>query len=685
MLGLALGCLGAFGVTLENEAMRLLFAGEDEGFAVTGIVNKIAGDVRFIHRENKPWTDNWMNPKTGLWAVELAGTNSQGKISHYTVSNCDPARQRRVDRLADGLRFVFAGVKLREGEMDVYADVTLPKGAVESSWCLRVVNRSTRWGTYFTIYPALCGITLNGEADFIEPGGYLGWRRHAKYVGTGARARSKYFSQGAPMAAAYVKGDAGLLVAAHNGRGEMTKLFLQGEQNLAFFTPPVGAGVPGRTSEPGFPVSIGVFKGDWLTAAKLYRRWATNQVWCAKGPKIGREEASREMAEIALWSRPCTWGAARPSEAAAEIREVARRWPGLKVGCHWYGWHANPFNAGYPEYFPPKRGATNVFAVAKGLGYRIMPYMNALRWDATTVSYRLFAKDGACRLENGAAHTECFDPSYHPLALMCPSVPFWKEAVGLFLHRAVTELGANMIYLDELGLQHPQPCFAADHPHPIGGGTWYQDGYHDIVRNFRAAHPGIPITTEGLNEHWIDVVDGFLLAVPTADDVLPFYPAVYSDFASYFGTPLNVNADIDGFRAYQARQFVWGVQPGWMRGAPVFGEGKDRHGEWLYELGKARVRHRAYLCYGELVGELKARGETRTVRWPQYENPTKPGTYACEMPAVVGAWWRTADGRKTALVAVNHTEVPQTVCLTLPSGEEVTRTYAPLSVNLEEE
>ena len=674
------------GEVLENEAMRILFAGEEEGFAVTGIVNMVAGGVRFIHRENKPWTDNWMNPKTGLWAVELSGTNGQGKITHYTVSNCDPARSRRVERTADGLRFVFEGVRLREGELDVIADVTLPKGAVKSEWRIRVANRSTRWGTYFTIYPTLCGVTLNGEADFLEPGGYLGWRKNEKYVGTGARARSKYFSQGSPMVAAYIKDDAGLLVAAHNGRGEMSKLFLQGEQNLAFYTPPVNAGVPGQVSDPGFPVSIGVFKGDWLTAAKQYRTWATNQVWCAKGKKISREATSRDFAETALWIRPCTWNQDQPELAVAEIRETARRWPGLKVGCHWYGWHWNRFNAGYPDYFPAKKGATNVFNVAKGFGYRIMPYMNVLRWDTTTVGYRLFAHEGACRIECGDAHTECFNPSYHPLALMCPSVPFWKEAVNMFLDRAVTELGANMVYLDELGLQHPRPCFARNHPHPVGGGTWYQDGYHEIVRTFREAHPGIPITTEGLNEHWIDVVDGFLCAVPTADNVLPFYSAVYSDYASYFGTPLNVNADLQGFRAYQARQFAWGIQPGWMRGAPVFGDGKDGHADWMYTLGQARVKHRDLICYGELVGELKTVGdvERRQVSWPQYENPTKTATYSCAMPAVVGAWWRTADGVRTALVAVNWTEKPQAVRLMLPSGGIVEKTFAPLQVSVVE-
>ncbi len=688
MLAVSAAVVGsAHAITLENENLKLLFADAESGFGITGIVNKIAGDAAFINPGNQSWSKHWMNAKTDLWAVELSGLDDKGKRRHYTVSNCDSARSRQVEQIADGLRFTFSGVKLREGELDVIAEVTLAPGAMESLWRIRVENRSRVWGTYFTIYPTLRGITKNGEAEFLEPGGYLGWRRWPNYVGTGARARSKYFSQGSPLVAAYIKPDgAGLLVSARNGRGEMTKMFLEGEQNLAFYTPPEYAGVPGKVADPGFPVAVGVFKGDWLTAAKQYRTWATNQVWCAKGKKLYREPASRELAELALWFRPCTWNEAQPAEAVAGIREVAKRWPNLKVGCHWYGWHWNRFNAGYPDYFPAKKGATNVFDAARSFGYRIMPYMNVLRWDTTTIGYRLFAEKGACHIESGEAHTERFDPSYHPLALMCPSVPFWKEAVNTFLDRAVTELGANMIYLDELGLQHPRPCFAAGHPHPVGGGTWYQAGYHDIISTFRAAHPDIPITTEGLNEHWIDIVDGFLVAVPTADNVLPFYLAVYSDYASYFGTPLNVNADLDGFRAYQARQFVWGLQPGWMREGPVFGEGKAGHSDWMLKLGEARVKYRELICYGELVGELKTEGPVakRAVKWPQFENPTKPATYACEMPAVVGAWWRTADGRRTALVAVNHTPEAQEVKVVMPSGAVRSQQFPPLAVTVVE-
>ena len=142
----------------------------------------------------------------------------------------------------------------------------------------------------------------------------------------------------------------------------------------------------------------------------------------------------------------------------------------------------------------------------------------------------------------------CYTPPENAGKPMCPAVPFWRDAIFDFVSRAVTEVGANMVYLDMMGISKAQPCFAAGHPHPAGGGTWWHDGYTDVISALRAKHPGIPFTTEGCCERWIHIVDGFLVAVPLPDDVKPFYTAVYSDYATYFGTPLNRNADISGFK-----------------------------------------------------------------------------------------------------------------------------------------
>lgn len=664
------------GETLENEYMRILFADAKEGYSVTGIVNKIAGDVRFVNRGTNPC---W-GARTGLWRLEMSGKDKNGKICHYFLSNRSKARNRRVIRGKDSLRFVFEGVGVREGELDVFADVSLPRGSAESEWNIRVVNRSRDWGVYFTIYPVLQGVARNGESDFLEPGGYMGWRLRRKYDGTGVKAKASYSCGTSPLAAAFMIGDAGLLFAPHNSRGEVTKTFWQAEQNICCYTPPEGAGKPGCVSSPGFPVSVGVFKGDWMAAAKLYRTWATNQVWCAKGKKAYRKDSPKRFHEIPLWHR--IWTDA--PGARKELDTLARKLPGLDVGIHWYGWHNSIFDFNYPEYFPAKRGVPEVMKRAKDEGHLIMPYLNVRLWDMNSVSYRAFAYQGVCRKEDGSPYIELFGYDRHNQATMCPSVPFWQRAIEDFVSRAIGEVGANMVYLDQMGISKAQPCFAADHPHPAGGGTWWHDAYTGVVQGLRERHPGIPFTTEGCCERWIHIVDGFLAAVPMPGDLKPFYTAVYSDYASYIGTPLNHRADLAGFRAYQARNLVWGLQPGWMRSRQYLDKGREAYGDWMLKMAQTRKIAKDFLCYGELIGELEVLdpAEKIAVEWPRYEDPSKEGVYSAEVAPVIGAWWRTADGKRTALVAVNHTASPQTVKFKDPSGKECSLSLEPLSIEV---
>jgi len=662
------------GETLENECMQIHFAGADEGFAVTAIVNKVAGNVRFVTRETKPLR----GPLSDLWKLEMSGSNEIGKITHYFISNRTPARNKKATRKESSLCFAFEGVQLRDGELDVYADVSLPKGAAESEWRIRVVNRSKTWGVYYTIYPTLHGVARNGEADFLQPGSRLGWRLRKKYDGTGVKAAASYSCGSSPLAAAFMIGEAGLLFAPHNGRGEITKTFWEGEQNICCYTPPENAGKPMCSSSPGFPVSIGVFKGDWIAAAKLYRTWATNQAWCAKGKKAHRKDGMKKFYEIALWHR--IWSDAEGAEK--DLKMIRARLPNLNVGIHWYGWHNSIFDFNYPEYFPAKKRVPKVMERAEKSGYLVMPYMNARLWDMNSVSYRAFAHKGVCRKEDGSPYVELYGYDRHQQATMCPAVPFWRDAIFDFVSRAITEVGANMVYLDMMGISKAQPCFAAGHPHPAGGGTWWHDGYTEVISALRAKHPGIPFTTEGCCERWLHIVDGFLVAVPLPDDVKPFYTAVYSDYATYFGTPLNRNADISDFRAYQAQNYVWGVQPGWMKAAHYLEKDRTEYYEWMRKLAKARSQAKDYLCYGELIGELEVSAPTEkiSVSWPKYENPSKAEVYKTEMPPVVGAWWRTADGKRIALVAVNHTTERQTVKFRLLSGEDKTLVFEPLSV-----
>ena len=57
-----LGCLAANALTLENDALAISFASAGSGFAVTSVVNRLGGGVRFVETDLK---------EPDFWAITL--------------------------------------------------------------------------------------------------------------------------------------------------------------------------------------------------------------------------------------------------------------------------------------------------------------------------------------------------------------------------------------------------------------------------------------------------------------------------------------------------------------------------------------------------------------------------------------------------------------------------------------
>ena len=110
---------------LENDAMRILFADAARGYGVTGIVNKVAGDVRFLRDTTR---------EIDLWQVFFAKEKDGKRVECKEVSNRSPAK-RRIERDGNRTTFVFEGIDLPDepGAVDVRATVELETSARSSS------------------------------------------------------------------------------------------------------------------------------------------------------------------------------------------------------------------------------------------------------------------------------------------------------------------------------------------------------------------------------------------------------------------------------------------------------------------------------------------------------------------------------------------------------------------------
>ena len=148
-----------------------------------------------------------------------------------------------------------------------------------------------------------------------------------------------------------------------------------------------------------------------------------------------------------------------------------------------------------------------------------------------------------------------------------------------------------------------------------------------------------------------------------AEDV-PFYPAVYSGYTTYFCSPQHGQDDETSWRYLQTREALWGVELGWFSPSFLTAPGMAVQREIVGALCRLRMKHKEFLAYGTLLDEARFAAPPATVRvcWrPRWVNRGKPQEF--DAPAVIGNLWRNAAGTETRLFLANISDVEQAVTL----------------------
>lgn len=596
-----------------------------------------------------------------LWTAEFSsGRDREGRV---TVSAA-AAKAKTVREDADGWTLDWTDVPLGSERGVLDAQVTVRRRADGSTvWSLTFANRSRKWALLSTDFPRLNGVVRVGEADAM-----LTWKDHGArlfkgWKGSPAERRYDYLGH-YPQIAAFFRDGVGLYVAAEDPEARQKSLVVKGA-DIRFSTPVEWGGVVGRAAEgPRYPVVIAPLEGDWWSAARRYREFALKQKWCAKGPIKDIPTYPRRMVEIPLWIN--IHGG--PAMASNVLTNAKRIFPGFSTGLHWHLWQHSGHDVNYPEYFPEQPGTKACIAFCESIGQEPMPYTNGRLWCASTSGY-LMAEPYAVMNADGKRAVEKYAPWTPPLAVMCPSCPEWHRVLRSFTGRILDELGAKSLFVDQIGAAEGRACYDPSHPHPVGGGGWWYEGYEAALKPIREAYnaKGAFLTTEGECEAYTGMVDGFLQVVGRTPEDVPFMNAVYSGYTTYFCSPENTDDDPASFRALQTRELLWGNSLGWFL-HDVFD--KPEKCAILRQLCEFRQSNLDALGYGNLLDELRPVEPvgTRRYEWlgrrPHFRLFDKsfklpPSSFAT-MPDVVGNWWRTADGR-TVLLAANLTDARQTV------------------------
>ena len=455
---------------------------------------------------------------------------------------------------------------------------------------------------------------------------------------------------------------------------------------------------------PSYPVSLGICASHWHAAAQLYRPWALRRHWASRGPE---ERQDTYVANVACW----LWNRGRCAEVGPATKEVAGRL-GLPVALDWYWWHKNPYDARYPDYFPPRDGEETFRATVADLqnhGVAVQVYTNGMSWDQEEPNWQTEGKPCTQILPDGSLHGVVYNTWMNArLMHVCGASSGWKKK-ELEVAEEAAALGLDGLYMDQIAVIGGQrPCFSEEHGHAPGGGSFGTTGFRELFQAVRAAHPRLAISSESVSEVYQDLLDACITLQTSWERIhgergsanrqpIPLFQAVYHGHSVVFGN----YAHIDGTPPYDelwpdegrpdpaaerdwhalcpdqfpleiARTVAFGCQPlaTNLTSAHLADERLAPDVAFFLDLARFYHAHRPWLLWGTMLAPPAAEVPEIEVACIQRGIFTKPDAihpFAVRRPAVLHSAWRAPDGR-AGIVAINYSRAPQTIRLSPPEG-----------------
>lgn len=384
--------------------------------------------------------------------------------------------------------------------------------------------------------------------------------------------------------------------------------------------------------KPTYAGVIGTFRGDWITAAEIYRNWGSEQKW-AKESRFGKGLTPEWLENTALW----VWNRGKSGNVLTPATGLRQRL-GLPVSVFWHWWHGCSYDDGFPEYLPPREGRksfSKALTSAQSKGVKAIVYMNQRLWGTTTESWKtdnagLYAVKDA----DGKINTHIYNIfTNKPTASMCLGTKFWKDKYSSLCDSAVNTYKANGVYMDQACLT--LACYDRNHGHPAGPGNyWFRNFAYlsEQIRGKISEDKHLVLAGEGCSEAWIPYLDAFLTLDVSKEryagagpwKTIPFFQAVYHQFAITYGNyssllvppydelwpgkyapekPLEMLGKEYSrqFLMEQARSFVWGLQPTISNYQEFLAAERKNEIDFLMDLARTRNQGLKYLLYGKFV------------------------------------------------------------------------------------
>ncbi|MCE5347651.1 MAG: DUF6259 domain-containing protein [Bacteroidales bacterium] len=570
------------------------------------------------------------------WEIEFVNNKNIELIDIKTASGF---RYSKPDASTLILKWKkFAGAENKN--LEVEAKVTLDNEKALSSWKISVSNIKNRQIKQ-VIFPRIAGLKDPGEEILAVPAGMGQLLQNPRKVLAAGNASVKKYQWTYPdwfslqCLALYNPEKCGFYASCNDSLAYLKSFsftldtlnsFVYKMHNL----PSVDSTV--TSYEPPYAAVIGSFKGDWITAAGIYREWGTGQSW-TKESRLKNSYTPDWLEKTALW----VWNRGKSGNVLVPATELKQRL-GLPVSVFWHWWHGCSYDDGFPEYIPPREGKVSflkAMSAANEKGINAIVYMNQRLWGTTTESWtKENALPYAVKNSDGKINTHVYNIfSNKGTASMCMGTQFWKDKYSSLCDSAINTYSANGVYMDQACAA--MSCYDGNHGHPIGTGNYWVDNFGKLTRQIRSKispRKQMMLAGEGCGESWIPYLDAFLTLDVSKEryaglggwETIPFFQAVYHQYAITYGNyssllvppydelwpkeyapkkPLEMlSKDFNKqFLMEQARSFVWGMQPTIANYQSFLASERKEEIKFIMDLAKTRNQGLQYLLHGKFL------------------------------------------------------------------------------------
>ena len=274
---------------------------------------------------------------------------------------------------------------------------------------------------------------------------------------------------------------------------------------------------PGESQTlPTFVLSPHV--GDWHVSGKKYRKWA--DTWYKKMPAV------KSVMEMNGWQRVIL----RQQYGTvlfpySDFEKICKA--GLDCGINsllMFGWWKEGMDAGYPDYTADDtQGGDDALRESikkfRAMGGNVMVYFNGQLIDVSTKYFKERGQYICDKTSAGMPHLESYPFGSDGTGLKalgnkefgtaCHAVPEWFDMLKSYVDRAIS-LGANGVFLDQMGGGSIQTCFDASHGHkvPFTDAMYYKAEILRKVRDYiKSKNPDISLGVERATDCTSQYVD----------------------------------------------------------------------------------------------------------------------------------------------------------------------------------